>query len=93
MPELPEAVYDILRFWQNETHYLSYRHSPLHRHQHKRKRKTPWGLKLLGASLIAVCVTIGLLHPQLEAVSHFLSTHQPWLLGIGIGIGLFCLFK
>jgi ubiquinone biosynthesis protein len=93
MPELPEAIYDILRFWQNETHYLSYRHSPLHRHEHKRKKKCHWGLKLLGASLLSVCLVIGLLQPQLEPISHFLSLHQPWILGIGAALGLFCLFK
>ncbi|MGE3318389.1 MAG: ubiquinone biosynthesis regulatory protein kinase UbiB [Candidatus Berkiella sp.] len=93
MPELPEAIYDILRFWQHETHYLSYRHSPLHRKERISKRKWHWVLKLLGATLIATCISIGLLHPELDAVSQFLSAHQPWLLGAGIGLGLFCLFK
>jgi len=93
MPELPEAIYDILRFWQNETHYLSYRHSPLHRKERKAKHKGHWVIKLLGATLFAACISVLLLNPQLDGISQFLSAHQSWLLGIGTAIGLFCLFK
>lgn len=93
MPELPEAVYDILRFWQNETHYLSYRHSPLHRTNRKSKRKSHWVLKLLGVGIIAASIALGIFHPSLEAFSQFATTYQAWIIGIAASLGIICLLK
>lgn len=94
MPELPEAIYDILRFWQNETHYLSYRHSPLHRHTLKQKRRTHWGFKVLGITLITLCGVIAFSHSSLlESFYTFITTQKMWLLGMGAAFGLWCLVK
>lgn len=93
MPELPEAVYDILRFWQNETHYLSYRHSPLHRSHRKLKRRSHWALKFLGVGMIAGAIALSILHPSLEALSEFATNYQAWMIGIGASLGIICLLK
>lgn len=84
LPELPEAVYDIARFWQQETHRLHFQQN------YSPSVKTPKrkATRLLGATLIICSALVLLTGPFAEIIRQ----HDIWIAGVGFTLGLFCLF-
>jgi len=92
LPELPEAIYDVARFWQHETHRLSYQASSLSdftKPLSKEKKRFTFSRQLLGATLILCATLIAISSP----LRHLIHQYDIWIVSIGVGVGLFCIFK
>lgn len=89
MPELPEAIYEVLSFHQKETHYLSYRHAHASTKTLTNKNQH-YPLKLLGLILIALPLVMISFTTQLQFL---LEKYSVWLISLSVGAGLYCIFK
>ncbi len=86
LPDLPEAVSDIARFYQHETHRLQYK--PVL--NEKLTKKTPhWGRKLLGATFLVCTTLIGLTSPY----AYIIQSYSIEIMAGGLVMGLWLLFK
>lgn len=86
MPELPDALYDILRFWQKEAHYLNYKLTPLHQRE---KIRLSWSRFLGALVLLATGAYLAVL--LLEALDRT-RYHEIGIVGLGLCVA-FLLFK
>ncbi|MBS0287353.1 MAG: ubiquinone biosynthesis regulatory protein kinase UbiB [Proteobacteria bacterium] len=85
MPDLPEAVADIARFYQNEAHRLQFKSLPVTTH-----KKTPnVSRKILGASLLVCATLVGLASPYAEMIQQY----SAWIFGIGIGLSVWMILR
>jgi ubiquinone biosynthesis protein len=79
LPELPEAVYDISRYWQQETHQRRFRHN-FPQTSAVQLNNNQGFKKIVGIALI-----VG---GTLAALTH---EHSVWIVGVSMVIGLYCL--
>jgi ubiquinone biosynthesis protein len=89
LPDLPEAVYDIVRFYQHETHRLSYQQAKISHVPTKKKLKESYPLHLFGATLL-ICSTLFAIFGPLAPL---IQTYQVWIIAGGFGIGALCFLK
>lgn len=90
MPDLPEAIYDVMRYWQNETHYLRYQHRALSLIDKPIPQKHANVVRqIFGASLL-ICTTLVAISSPLY---QFIDQYDVWIVGLSAALGLFCLFK
>ncbi len=82
LPDLPEAVYDIARFFQNETHRLQYKSLI----QEMGIKKRPHiGRKIFGATLLICGTLVALTSPY----AHLIQTYSPWIILSTALLGLY----
>lgn len=94
LPELPEAVYDIVRFWQSETRNWRYQ-QPTNRTYAEQKasvreKTDKLGQKLFGATLLICATLVAIFNPQ---VAKIIADYSVILVGLGLGVGIYCLFQ
>ncbi|MBI2792710.1 MAG: ubiquinone biosynthesis regulatory protein kinase UbiB [Gammaproteobacteria bacterium] len=86
LPEVPEAIYDIARFYQDETHRLKYQQLPAS--LVAQKKPLAIGRKIFGAALLICATLVALAGPYASVIQEY----SVWIFGAGIGIGLMLLF-
>lgn len=89
LPDLPEAVYNIARYWQNETHYLKHMQST-QRFSHQellKKRDRHWRRRIAGAILVLGAITLALTGPYAPEIFQWLRDYHLILIGITSFLG------
>ncbi len=91
LPELPEAIYDIARYWQHETHRMNYQHeTPGALATISVKTKDlRIGHKIFGSAILICATLVGLTSPY----AAFIQEYSIWIMGGGALIGFWLLLK
>lgn len=94
LPELPEAIYDVVRYAQHQTHRLSYSQAclPLQLESPPVPPTLHLSRKIFGATLI-ICTTLVALFPDNLPFSTYLSEYKNWILTASLITGLGCILK
>lgn len=95
LPDLPEAVYNIARYWQNETHYLKHLQSA-QRVSHQailKKQNRHLIRKTLGALILIGAVGFAVLTPQFSTIIELLQEHQIAAISICALLGGYLLLR
>ncbi len=87
LPDLPEAVADIARYYQNETHRLQYKPNPGDKLVIRKNRAI--GRKIFGAALLICATMVGLASPY----AYMIQEYSLWIMSVGALLGLALLFK
>lgn len=89
LPELPEALYDVIRFWQKQAHELSYKQSCLNVPTLTYSKKPPknnFKLTILGSTLLIATTLIALFGYD----SPLIQTYYKEIIAGGSIFGLLC---
>lgn len=95
LPEIPEAIYEISRYFQNKIHYLEH-DDTTKRHSHRElfeKKSRHLTRKIFGATLVVCSTLLAITNPSIQLFFQHFQVYQLWLIGGGLFLGLFCLFK
>lgn len=95
LPAIPEAVYEITRYFQNKIHYLEHDQT-LKRFSHKellQRKSRHLTRKIFGATLLICSTLLAIASPYAQVIFQYLHSYQLWVIGAGVIIGLVCLFK
>ncbi|MFI4938560.1 MAG: ubiquinone biosynthesis regulatory protein kinase UbiB [Candidatus Berkiellales bacterium] len=95
LPDIPEAIYDIARFWQNETHYMQHQQSAkrLSHQEFLKKTRKHLTRKIFGATILILVALFAFNTTSFEPLLQAMRAYQFWILGGGAIVGLFCIFK
>jgi len=90
LPELPEAVYNIARYWQDETHYLKHQQSSKRiSHQELLKVKNRHLLrKTVGVGIIIAVAGFAIISPYSDFYE-WIKAHQLIVMGAFLVLGLY----
>lgn len=95
LPEIPEALHDIAKYWQHETHYLHHLQAERRVSHAELLKKTNRHItrKLFGIFfIISGGLIITLSHHQ-TVILHYLATYSLTIAASCLGIGVFCLLR
>lgn len=95
LPDLPEAVYNIARYWQDETHYLKHQQSAkrLSHGELLKKRNRHLTLKLLGGAILIATTAFALMSPYSVDFYEWITDHQLMVMAAGALLGVYLLVK
>ncbi|MGD9592866.1 MAG: AarF/UbiB family protein, partial [Candidatus Berkiella sp.] len=86
LPDIPEAISDIARFYQHETHRLQYKPTTT---QNEIKRAPKVGRRIFGATLLICATMVGLASPY----AFIIQEYSAWIIAGGFGLGLWLVLK
>ncbi len=92
LPDMPESIYDITRFWQHETHRIRFHQiyspgSPLE--VATEKKMASISAKIFGATILIISTLFLLASP----LANKIHSYDGWIIGAGFILGLFCFFR
>lgn len=97
LPEMPEAIHDIVSFWQNETRNWRYRQPTNRSHtqekiylSHLKEKKDRTTQRIFGATLIICATLVATLNEQ---AARMIADYAFLIIGLGLGVGVYCLFN
>lgn len=95
LPDLPEAIYNIARYWQDETHYLKHLQSAkrLSHRELLKNRQRHLLRKIIGAGIIIATIGFAVTSPYSADFIEWVTNHPLVVMGTGAVIGLYLLVK
>ncbi len=93
LPELPEAIYDVIRYWQKQAHEMQYKQScnspPSLPQSSTTPTKNGLAMTILGSTLVLSATLIALAGPS----AAFIQQYRIAFITGGLIVGFFCFFK